>query len=88
MEMGAWFWIAVVAIPVTVGTAYDAFNRWLKFKEKMLAEAARQAATEAARHVATIERLEQRVQVLERIATDSGTRTAAEIERLRNAPLN
>ena len=88
MEMAAIFWIAVVAVPSLGWAASDAFSRWLKFKEKMLGEAARQAATEAARHVATIERLEQRVQVLERIATDSGTRTAAEIERLRNAPLN
>ncbi len=35
-----------------------------------------------------IERLEQRVRVLERIATDKGAGLADEIERLRNEPLN
>lgn len=35
-----------------------------------------------------IERLEQRVRVLERIATDKGAGLAAEIEGLRNEPLN
>jgi hypothetical protein len=88
MEMSGWFWIAVVAVPVVVGTAYDAFIRWMRFKEKMLSEAAKQAATESARHVATIERLEQRVAVLERLATDKGIDTAAQIEKLRTAPLN
>jgi acyl-CoA reductase-like NAD-dependent aldehyde dehydrogenase len=88
METNGLFWIAVVAIPTIVYAAGDAFNRWMKFKEKMLSEAARQAATEAARHVATIERLEQRTSVLERIVTDKGVETAAQIEKLRNAPLN
>jgi hypothetical protein len=88
MEMTGLFWIAVVALPTLVYAAGDAFNRWLKFKEKMLSEAARQAATEAARHVASIERLEQRTSVLERIVTDKGVQTAVQIEKLRLAPLN
>jgi hypothetical protein len=88
MEMAAAFWIAVVAVPSLGWAASDVFSRWLKFKEKMLGEAARQAATESARHIATIERLEQRVAVLERIVTDKGVETAAQIEKLRIAPLN
>jgi hypothetical protein len=86
--MDGLFWIAVVAVPTTVYAGVDMFSRWLKFKEKMLSEAGRLAATEAARHVATIERLEQRTSVLERIVTDKGVETAAQIEKLRNAPLN
>jgi hypothetical protein len=88
MEMNAGLWIAVVAIPTLAFVAGDAFNRWMKFKEKMLSEAARQAATEAARHVASIERLEQRTSMLERIVTDKSVQTTAEIDRLRLAPLN
>ncbi len=38
--------------------------------------------------LAKIERLEQRVRVLERIVTDKSTGLASDIENLRNAPLN
>jgi hypothetical protein len=88
METSGIFWICVVGIPALIWGIYDCLDRWLKFKEKMLGEAAKQAATEAARHVATIERLEQRTAVLERIVTDKSTQTAEQIEKLRNAPLN
>ncbi len=88
MEMSSTFWIAVVGIPAIVWGMYDCLDRWLKFKEKMLTESARQAAEVAARHVATIERLEQRTAVLERIVTDKGVETAVQIDKLRNAPLN
>jgi hypothetical protein len=88
MHMSGLFWLSVVAIPTIAWALVDALKMWLRFKEKMLAEAAQQAATESARHVATIERLEQRVAVLERIVTDRSQETAEQIERLRNAPLN
>jgi hypothetical protein len=88
MEMTEGLWIAVVAIPTLAFVGGDAFSRWMKFKEKMLTEAARQAATEAARHVASIERLEQRTSMLERIVTDKSVQTTAQLETLRLAPLN
>ncbi|WP_066720370.1 hypothetical protein [Sphingomonas pituitosa] len=46
------------------------------------------AAEKAAQYAAQTERLEQRVQVLERIITDRGMGLADEIEKLRDAPLN
>jgi hypothetical protein len=42
----------------------------------------------AAQYAARTERLEQRVQVLERIVTDKGLELSDEIERLRDQPLN
>jgi hypothetical protein len=45
-------------------------------------------AEKAAQYAAQTERLEQRVQVLERIITDRGVALADEIDKLRDAPLN
>ena len=49
---------------------------------------AEMVAEKAAQYAAQTERLEQRVQVLERIITDRGVAIADEIEKLRDAPLN
>ena len=49
---------------------------------------ARTVGESAAQYAATKERLEQRVQVLERIVTDKGLALSDKIERLRDAPLN
>ena len=72
----------VVGIPVMLGIGADMFKRWIKLKEKELDRAAHLATDKAAAQVAQIERLEQRVRVLERIATDHGGALAAEIESL------
>ena len=45
-------------------------------------------AEKAAQYAAQVERLEQRVRVLERVVTDRGTTLAHEIETLRDQPLN
>ena len=47
----------------------------------------RQIDAELAARDATIARLEERVRVLERIATDAPARLGAEIERLRDEPI-
>ncbi|WP_439538102.1 hypothetical protein [Sphingomonas sp.] len=79
----------VVAIPVIVGVGSDMFKRWLKHKEKMAEALSAQTAEKAAQYAAHTERLEQRVRVLERIATDKGVDLADEIERLRDdRPVN
>lgn len=82
------FFLIVVGLPITLGVASDFYRRWTKLKEKQLELAASQTAESAAQYAAKIERLEQRVAVLERIATDRGTHLADEIEQLRTAPLN
>lgn len=56
---------------------------WMRFKERQLELQGRETAERAAQYAAHVERLEQRVRVLERIATDKGVHLAAEIEDLR-----
>ena len=55
-----------------------------KLEEKRLNATAAQSAEEAARHATQVAKLEQRVQVLERIVTDKGYDVAAQIEALRD----
>ena len=87
MDVVAFFMI-VVGIPVIGGIGAGMFKRWIKLKEKQLDHAALLAADKAAAQAAHIERLEQRMRVLERIATDKGNALAAEIEDLRNERVN
>ncbi len=82
------FFMIVVGIPVIVGVGSDMFKRWTKHREKMAQLLAAQTAERAAQYAAHTERLEQRVRVLERIATDKGIDLSDEIERLRDQPLN
>ncbi|MCW4460262.1 hypothetical protein OK349_00960 [Sphingomonas sp. BT-65] len=83
------FFMIVVGIPVIGGIGFAAFERWLKHKEKMTAALNAQTAEKAAQYAAHTERLEQRVRVLERIATDKGLDLSDEIERLRDErPVN
>lgn len=77
------FFLVVVGLPVTFGIGYAAFERWLKHKEKLAKALTLETAEKAAQYAAHVERLEQRVRVLERIAIDKGTHLAAEIEDLR-----
>jgi hypothetical protein len=87
MNVAAFFMI-VVGIPIIGGIASDMFKRWLKLKEKQLEHAASLAADRAATQAAHIERLEQRVRVLERIATDKSNALAEQIEDLRDERVN
>ena len=74
--------IPIVAILAGVAT------KWIKMKERQLESQTAQTAEKAAQYAAHTERLEQRVRVLERIATDKGVDLSDEIERLRDTPLN
>ena len=82
------FFMIVVGIPVIAGIGNDMFKRWLRHKEAMAQVLASETAETAAQYAAHTERLEQRVQVLERIVTDRGVDIADEIEKLRDTPLN
>ncbi len=63
-------------------------RRWMEFKREQLKVQGTDTAERAAQYGAHIERLEQRVRVLERIITDKNAGLATEIENLRDAPLN
>lgn len=58
-------------------------NRWFKLKERRMELEANQAAEKAAQYAASNAELEARVRVLEKIVTDGGLETAAQIEALR-----
>jgi hypothetical protein len=61
-------------------------NRFFKFREKRLEVEALHAAEKAAQYAARSRELEERVRVLEKIVTDGGAQTAAQIEALRDPP--
>ncbi|HEV2595334.1 MAG TPA: hypothetical protein VGU01_09070 [Sphingomicrobium sp.] len=58
-------------------------HRFFRFREKKLEVEALHAAEKAAQYAARSSELEERVRVLEKIVTDGGTQTAAQIEALR-----
>ncbi len=59
---------------------------WFAYRERRMELEAAMVAEKAAQYAAQTERLEQRVRVLERIATDKGADLSDEIDRLRSAP--
>lgn len=82
------FFFIVVGLPVILGTLQKVWKQQMRFKEKQLELLSNQTAEKAAQYAAQIDRLESRVRVLERIATDRGRDLAAEIDSLRDRPLN
>ncbi|MGB3721256.1 MAG: hypothetical protein WA979_00375 [Pacificimonas sp.] len=72
-----------VGLPITLGIGSGVFKHWAKLKEKQLELAAHEAADKAASQAVHIEKLEARMRVLERIATDKSGSLSAEIEDLR-----
>jgi hypothetical protein len=74
----------VIGLPVIFLT-YIA-RRFFTLREKQLESDTRLAAEKAAQYAASNTELEQRVRVLEKIVTDGGMQTAAQIEALRDAP--
>lgn len=75
--------IALIVIGLPVITVFYGFHRFFKFREKQLEADARLTAEKAAQYAASNTELEARVRVLEKIVTDGGIQTAAQIEALR-----
>ena len=61
-------------------------KRWFALKEKQIDSNSLLAAEKAAQYASRSTELEARVRVLEKIATDQGIETAAQIEALRDRP--
>lgn len=82
----------MIGLVSVLGVLGDVYKRRLAFKERKLELAAKDSAEQAAHFAAQAQRLEQRVRVLERIATDREGQDAAalagQIEDLRAAPAN
>lgn len=63
----------------------ESFKRWVSYKQRKLElRAEAQGAVRQSRHDDYVELLEERVRVLERIATDRGQDIAQQIESLRD----
>ena len=77
--------LIVVAIPTAL-LLYMA-RRFFAFREKQLEAETTLAAEKAAQYAASNAELEARVRVLEKIVTDGGLETAAQIEALRSPRL-
>ena len=73
----------VIAVTIMVGTI---FKRFMAYKERQLGLTADRTAEKAALYAAQVERLEERMRVMERITTDSGVNVAQQIESLRGEP--
>jgi hypothetical protein len=70
----------VIAVTIMIGTM---FKRFMLYKERQLGTTADATAEKAAQYASHVQQLEQRVRVLERIATDKGADLAQQIEDLR-----
>ncbi len=79
--------VALIVIGLPMVTFGVIFNRWFKLKEKKLELEAGLAVEKAAQYAASNAELEARVRVLEKIVTDGGIETAAQIEALRSPRL-
>jgi len=80
--MASWIWVLIPLAAILAGV----MTKWFRLKEKQIEAVSREAAEKAAQYASQTERLEQRVRVLERIATDKGIDLAHEIEQLRDRP--
>ncbi len=74
--------IFAMCIPI-VAMLLAGFKRWADLKEKQFEKTGELTAEKTAQYAAQTARLEERVRVLERIATDRGASLADEIEALR-----
>ena len=76
--------LIVIGLPIILLITWS--RSYFKYKEKQLDAETTLAAEKAAQYAASNAELEARVRVLEKIVTDGGLETAAQIEALRSAP--
>jgi hypothetical protein len=72
-------------IPI-VAIIAKTFLKAMEVKERQIMTMGENTAEKAAQYASRVAELEQRVRVLERIVTDGGVQTAAQIEALRDTP--
>lgn len=78
--IASWIWVLIPLAAILAGV----MKRWIDLQQARLDRLSREAIDMADRQADQVERLEQRVRVLERIVTDKGLDLADEIERLRD----
>ena len=84
MHIASWIWVLIPLAAIGIAP----FKMWMRMKERQMEIQSSMTAEKAAQYAAHTERLEQRVRVLERIATDKGAHLSDEIEALRDPSLN
>lgn len=78
-DPSGWIWVLIPLAAIMLAP----FKMWLKIKEKQISAQTDLAAEKSAQYAAHVERIEARLRVLEKIATDRGVETANQIEALR-----
>ena len=78
-DPASWIWVLIPLAAIGIAP----FKMWLKIKERQIESQSNLAAEKSAQYAAHVERIEQRLRVLEKIVTDRGVETAAQIEALR-----
>ena len=78
-SIASWIWVLIPLAAIGIAP----FKMWLRLKERQMEAQTSLTAEKTAQYAAHTERLEQRVRVLEQLATDRGVETAAQIEALR-----
>jgi hypothetical protein len=81
-NVASWIWVLIPLAAIGIAP----FRMWLKIKEKQIDAQTNLAAEKSAQYAAHVERIEERLRVIEKIVTDRGAETAAQIEALRDAP--
>lgn len=80
-DIASWIWVLIPLAAIGIAP----FKMWLRVKERQIGAQTELTAEKSAQYAAHVERLEQRVRVLEKIATDGGVQTANQIEALRDS---
>lgn len=75
----SWIWVLIPLAAIAIAP----FKMWMRIKEKQIQAQTGLAAEKSAQYAQHVERIEARLRVLEKIATDRGVETAAQIEALR-----
>ena len=79
-DPSSWIWVLIPLAAISLAP----FRMWLKIKEKQIVMQSDLAAEKSAQYAQHVERIEQRLRVLEQIVTDGGAQTAAQMEALRD----
>ena len=75
-----WIWVLIPLAAIAIAP----FKMWLRVKERQIESQSTLAAEKSAQYAQHMERVEARLRVLEKIATDRGAETASQIEALRD----
>jgi hypothetical protein len=78
-NIASWIWVLIPLAAIGIAP----FKMWMRVKERQIQSQSSLAAEKSAQYAQHIERIEARLRVLEKIVTDRGADTAAQIEALR-----